>query len=69
MMVEPPVVAGDEKLTVAEALPAVADAPAGAPGTVAGGWVVVVVVVVVVGGVVVGGTVGGLVLEVGGGSR
>jgi hypothetical protein len=62
-MAEPPVEAGGEKLTVAEALPVVADAPVGAPGTVAG---------VVVGGTVgavVGGTVGevvGLGLEVGG---
>jgi hypothetical protein len=61
-MAEPPVEAGGEKLTVAEALPVVADAPVGAPGTVAG--VVVVVVVVVGGGVAV---VGGLELEVGGG--
>jgi hypothetical protein len=66
-MVEPPVESGGEKLTVAEPLPAVADTPVGAPGTVAGGVVVVVVVVVVVGGVVVGGVVGGVEPEVGGG--
>ena len=35
-MVDPPLEAGAVKLTLAEALPGVAETPVGAPGTVAG---------------------------------
>ena len=36
MIVEPPLLAGAVKLTTAELLPATADTPVGAPGTVTG---------------------------------